>query len=86
MEQLRLVRYPLSTEKTIRLMESENKLIFIVDRAATKQDIKAALEKAYKVKVRNINTAIDAKGRKKAYVKLSPETPAIDLATELGLM
>ncbi len=38
------------------------------------------------VKVIKINTFIDTKHRKKAYVKFSEETPAIDLATQLGLM
>jgi len=80
------IKYPLATEKSIRLMEAENKLIFIVEVKATKHDIKKDIEKAFKVKVLKINTAIDPQGRKKAYVKLSPETPAIDIATDLGLI
>jgi len=80
------IKYPLSTEKSIRLMESENKLVFIVEPKATKQEIKADLEKRFNVKVVKVNTLNDLKGRKKAYVKFSPETPAIDLATKLGLM
>jgi len=32
-----VIKYPLATEKSIRLMESENKLIFVVDRRATKR-------------------------------------------------
>ena len=67
-------------------MEAENKLIFIVDKKANKQDIKKAIEKTYKVKIVKINTLNDIDGNKRAYIKLSPETPAIDLATELGLM
>ena len=83
---MEVIKYPLATEKSIRLMESENKLIFIVDRNAKKQDIKKDIEKVFKVRVLKISTAIDTKGRKKAYVKLSPETPAIDIATDLGLI
>ena len=67
-------------------MESENKLIFVVDRKATKQDIKKALEKVYKVKIDKVTTFISSRGEKRAYIKLNAETPAIDLATELGLM
>jgi len=81
-----MIKYPLSTEKSIRLMESENKLIFIVDEKATKQDIKEEMEKRFSVKVEQVRTQNDSKGRKKAYVKFSPESPAIDLATKLGLM
>jgi ribosomal protein uL23 len=81
-----IIKYPLSTEKSIRLMESENKLVFIVDPKAAKDEIKKAIEAQFNVKVVAVNTSNDFKGRKKAYVKFSPETPAIDLATKLGLM
>ncbi|MBU1201699.1 MAG: 50S ribosomal protein L23 [Nanoarchaeota archaeon] len=80
------IKYPLSTEKSIRLMESENKLVFIVERKTTKKDIKEDIEKTFKVKVVKINTHITPEGKKKAYIKFSDETPAIDLATKLGLM
>ncbi len=81
-----LIKNPLSTEKAVRLMESENKLLFVVDKKADKVEIKDAIEKLFNVKVVKVNTLNDVKGRKKAYVKLSQETPAIDVATELGLM
>lgn len=80
------IKYPLSTEKSLRLLESENKLIFIVDIKATKKTIKEDLENTFKIKVQKINTLISPGGKKKAYVKFSDETPAIDLATKLGLM
>ena len=41
-----IIKYPLSTEKAVRQMEAENKLIFVVDRSATKSAIKWAVEKA----------------------------------------
>lgn len=81
-----IIKYPLSTEKAIRLMESENKIVFVVDDKAGKAEIKKAVEDAFDAKVIKINTLNDSKGRKRAYVKFSAETPAIDLATRLGLM
>jgi ribosomal protein uL23 len=81
-----IIKYPLSTEKSIRLMESENKLVFVVDNKANKQEIKKAIEEMFSVKVLEVKTQNDFKGRKKAYVKFAPESPAIDLATKLGLM
>jgi len=81
-----IIKYPLSTEKSIKLMESENKLIFMVDIKAKKHEIKEELEKSFKVKVTKVNTLITPEGKKKAYIKFSDETPAIDLATKLGLM
>lgn len=86
MEIEKVIKYPLSTEKSIRLMESENKLIFVVDLRARKPEIKEAIEKTFKVKVEKVNTLITPKGEKRAYVRLSPDTPALDIATDLGLM
>ena len=81
-----IVKYPLSTEKSIRLMESENKLIFVIDSKATKNDVKKSIEKIFKVKVKKVNTFVAHDGKKRAYIKFSEETPAIDVATQLGLM
>ena len=82
----RILKYPLSTEKAVRLMQSENKIIFAVDNAATKVDIRMAVEEEFKVKVRKINTMIDKNGIKRAYIQLTPDYPAIDVTTKLGLM
>jgi large subunit ribosomal protein L23 len=81
-----IIKNPLATEKAVRLMEAENKLIFVVDRKSKKPDIKKAVEEIFKVKVLKVNTLITAGGEKRAYVKLDPSTPAIDVATSLGLM
>jgi len=86
MDMYEAIKHPLSTEKAIRLMESENKLLFVVDKKATKKDVKEAIEKMFKVKIEKINTLIGPDGKKRAYVKFSPENPAIDVATQLGLM
>ena len=80
-----IIKYPISTEKAVRLMESDNKLTFIVDSKATKIDIKKALEKMFELKVIKVNTLNTLQGKKKAYVKLRPETPAVDVTTALGL-
>lgn len=82
----KIIRYPLATEKAVRLMESENKLIFIVDLKSTKSQIKKAIENMFKVKITKINTLVTNEGKKKVYVTLSAQTPAIDIATQLGLM
>ena len=86
MENTTIIKYPVATEKSIRLMESENKLIFAVERSAKKKEIKDAIEKLFKCKVVKINTMIVDAREKRAYVKFSAETPAIDIATNLGLM
>mgnify|MGYP001332038455 CR=1 FL=1 len=81
-----IISNPISTEKAVKLMESENKLTFIVTKDATKPEIKTALEKMFKVKVLKVRTMITPQGKKKAYVQLSMETPALDVATQLGLI
>lgn len=81
-----IIKHPISTEKAVKLMESENKLVFIVEKKADKKQIKEAIEKMFKIKILQINTLVDPNGRKKAYVRLSPDNPAIDVATQLGLI
>jgi len=81
-----IIKYPLSTEKSIRLMESENKLIFVVERKSTKNEIKNEMEKLFNVKVLDVKTLMDKNGKKRAYIKFSPETPALDVATKMGMM
>jgi large subunit ribosomal protein L23 len=86
MDPYAIVKHPLSTEKSIRLMESENKLVFVVSKKAKKQEIKKAIEEMFKAKVTSINTFVTQDGEKRAYVKFSMETPAVDIATQLGLI
>ena len=85
MDPYKIVKHPLSTEKSIRLMESQNKLIFIVDIDADKGIIKKAVERMFKAKVDSVRTYI-SRGEKRAYIKFADESPAIDIATQLGLM
>lgn len=73
------------TQDAVALIERENKLTFIVDINATKRDIKLAVEKIYEVKVDRVNTLITPQGEKKAYVRLTPEFKASDIATRLGV-
>jgi len=85
MDPYKIVKHPLSTEKSIRLMESQNKLIFVVDIDADKGIIKKAIENMFKAKVDSVRTYI-SRGEKRAYIKFADENPAIDIATQLGLM
>ncbi len=77
---------PLHTEKALILLEKDNTLTFIVDRSATKNEIKYAIEKMFNVKVVKVNTLITPKGEKKAYIKLAPEYNASDIASRLGIL
>lgn len=81
-----IIKHPLATEKAIRLMESENKLLFVVHEKATKPQIKKAIEQLFSAKVVAVNTHHLIKGDKRAYITFAKESPAIDIATALGLM
>lgn len=86
MEPYTLIKYPLATEKAIRMMEAENKLVFMVERKASKLQLKKAFEEMFNIKPIKVNTIITPKGRKKAIFKLPLDKPAIDIATQLGIM
>lgn len=83
---MKYIIHPVATEKAIRLMESENKLQFVIRRDSNKQKIKKELEEFFKIKINSIKTFIDARGRKKAIVQLTKDYPAIDIATQLGMI
>ena len=84
MDPYKIIKNPISTEKAVRLMEAENKLMFSIDRTANKLAVKKAVEALFKVKVIAVNTVNTAKGEKRAYVTI--EGRASDVATQLGLM
>ena len=81
-----ILKYPLTNEKAVRLMEKENKLLFVVDMKARRNEIKKAAEDFFEIKIDKVNTYITSKGEKRAYIKLNEKHPAIDIMTRLGLM
>ena len=54
---LGIVKYPLLTEKTIKLIE-QNQYSFAVDPKATKTAVKSAVEQLFDVKVISVNTSL----------------------------
>ena len=81
-----IIQYPVLTEKAVGMIEKENKLVFVVDKKATKQQIAAEVEKLYSVKVAKVNVVNTMKGVKRAYIKLTPAFNAADLATKLKII
>lgn len=58
------VRYPILTEKTIRLLE-QNQYTFDVNQKSTKTQIKKWIESFFDVKVKTINSHIPPEKRKR---------------------
>ena len=61
-----VIRYPVNTEQSNRLLSSHNAYIFVVDINADKRIIKSAVESIFDVKVLSVNTMI-RKGRRKIF-------------------
>ncbi|MAG39919.1 50S ribosomal protein L23 [Candidatus Pacearchaeota archaeon] len=74
-----------ATEKIVRQIEVDNIVVFVVDRAVNKLQIKKEVEDLFNVKVASVRTSTQ-KNKKQAYVKLKPEFSAGDLATKLGVL
>ena len=75
----------IATEKIVRQIEVDNVLVFAVDRAVTKKEIKEEVESLFEVKVEKVRT-MTHKNKKIAYIKLKPDFSAGDLAIKLGVM
>lgn len=82
----KVLLYPLSTEKSIRQIEFDNKLVFVVSNSADKKDVKKAVESLFKVKVAKVNIQNSIRGVKRATVKLTPQFLASDVSADLGLI
>src|SRR6266702_221636 len=91
-----IIRRPIITEKGLGVKETQHTVVFEVAEAATKTEIKEAVQKIFKVKVAAVRTAIyhgkfRRRGRseghqvdwKKAYVKLGPNDKMIEYAENL---
>ena len=76
---------PITTEKAIRNMELENRISFIVDRRATKDQIKREIEQSFNVKTEKINTLVK-NNEKTASIKLKKEFKASDIGAKLGMI
>merc|ERR1740138_1728981 len=80
MDKYRIIQCPVTTESAMKKIEEINTLVFLVDIAATKPKIKEAVKQLYDVKCAKVNTLIRPDGRKKAYVHLTKDYDALDVA------
>jgi len=80
-----IILHPYITEKTFELVETEKKICFIVERSASKSQIKDAIKTLYEQKAVAVNTARTIYG-KKAFVEFETVDIARDLATKIGML
>jgi len=81
-----VLKYPLTTESAMKKIEDNNTLVFIVDTKANKRQIKSAISRLYEITTQKVNTLIRPDGSKKAYVRLSRDTDALDVANKIGII
>lgn len=82
----KVIFHPQVTEKAVKLIESENKLVFIVAMDASRADVKRAVEILFEVRVKDVKIEVTPEGQKRAYVKLAPEFMADEIAAKLGVV
>lgn len=86
MDAYTVIKSPLATESAMRRMEADNTLVFLCDSRSNKNHIKAALKELYDVDAVKVNTLIRPDGVKKAYIRLSAEQDAMDVAGKIGFI
>ncbi|KAI5322106.1 PREDICTED: 60S ribosomal [Prunus dulcis] len=83
LDHYQILKYPLTTESAMKKIEDNNTLVFIVDIRADKKKIKDAVKKMYDIQSKKVNTLIRPDGTKKAYVRLTPDYDALDVANKI---
>ncbi|KAK8479313.1 hypothetical protein V6N13_010965 [Hibiscus sabdariffa] len=84
LDHYQILKFPLTTESAMKKIEDNNTLVFIVDIRADKKKIKDAVKKMYDIQAKKVNTLIRPDGTKKAYVRLTPDYDALDVANKIG--
>ncbi|KAF1328980.1 60s ribosomal protein l23a, partial [Globisporangium splendens] len=86
LDKYRIIKAPLTTESAMKKIEDNNTLVFLVDLLANKRQIKDAVKQLYDIKAAKVNTLIRPDGQKKAYVRLTADYDALDVANRIGVI
>lgn len=86
MDKYAVIKFPLTTESAMKKIEESNTLTFIVDIRANKVKISDSVKGMYDVSVQKVNTLIRPDGQKKAYVRLTADVDALDVANRIGII
>eukprot|EP01104_Vermistella_antarctica_P020493 TRINITY_DN8777_c0_g3_i1.p1 TRINITY_DN8777_c0_g3~~TRINITY_DN8777_c0_g3_i1.p1 ORF type:complete len:164 (+),score=55.44 TRINITY_DN8777_c0_g3_i1:45-494(+) len=86
LDKFSILKYPLTTESAVKKIDETNTLTFIVDKRANKHQIRAAVQSMYEIRAEKVNTLIRPDGEKKAYVRLTQDYDALDIANKIGIL
>ncbi|SOV17478.1 60S ribosomal protein L23 [Plasmodium gaboni] len=81
-----LIKYPLTSEKAMKKIEEINTLVFICDKRANKKNIKKSVKNLFGIECDKVNVLNTLNGDKKAYVRLSGEHDALEVANKIGIL
>ena len=85
MDPYKILIKPHLTEKSMNAIDHNNEITYVVLRTANRTQIKDAFEQLFDVKVEHVNSQINSRGIKIAYLKLTEEHSAEDLAVKMGV-
>ncbi|KAH3670428.1 hypothetical protein OGAPHI_000943 [Ogataea philodendri] len=80
----KVIVQPITSETAMKKVEDGNTLVFQVDLKSNKYQIKQAIKDLYEVDVEKVNTLVRPNGTKKAYVRLTADYDALDIANKIG--
>ncbi|XP_041051964.1 60S ribosomal protein L23a-like [Carcharodon carcharias] len=81
-----IIKFLLTTESTMKKIEDNKTLVFIVDIKANKHKIKQVIKKLYDIDVAKFYTLIRPDSEKKAYDRLAPDNDELDVANKIGII
>lgn len=84
MDAYKVIVAPIASETAMKKVEDGNTLVFQVDIKANKRQIKSAVKELYDVDAEYVNTLIRPNGTKKAYIRLTSDYDALDIANRIG--
>ncbi|GMM35647.1 ribosomal 60S subunit protein L25 [Saccharomycopsis crataegensis] len=80
----KIIVAPIASETALKKVEDDNTLVFQVSLKANKYQIKQAVKELYEVDAQYVNTLIRPNGTKKAYIRLTADHDALDVANRIG--
>ncbi len=80
------VKFALMTEKSVQGIEAQNRMVFIIERKATKENVAKEITAMFNTPVKSVRTMFDQDGRKRAFVAFKNAGAAGEVAIKLGII
>ncbi|SMN19506.1 similar to Saccharomyces cerevisiae YOL127W RPL25 Primary rRNA-binding ribosomal protein component of the large (60S) ribosomal subunit [Maudiozyma saulgeensis] len=84
LDSYKIIEQPITSETAMKKVEDGNILVFQVSLKSNKHQIKQAVKELYDVDVMSVNTLVRPNGTKKAFIRLTAEYDALDIANRIG--